>query len=441
MTERFGLILLFLLKGLQMAQDQTKDAPTEMVAAPPSQPPALAVGQNLTSPQAVAEPKPRRTIRSLILPALILAAVGYGGSKAYDWFVEGRFLVSTDDAYVGAETTIVAAKIAAHVIEVPVVNNAVVHAGDLLVKLDEGDYRLAVDAAKDKIATQNATIQRIGSQMDAQKSTMAQSAAQVEAAKAQLAATQADSERAALEYDRSQKLAQTNFGSQQRLEQASADKARTAAALASARASLAGAEAAQGGATANLDVLAAQKVEAEHVRSELETALAKSEHDLTFTTITAPFDGVVGNKVAEIGQYAMPGTRLMALVRKDSAYVDANFKETQLASIHPGQKVDISVDALGTHAIKGVVQSIAPASGSQFSLLPPDNATGNFTKIVQRVAVRIAFPQDALKDDMLLPGMSVVASVRTRDESEPRPTLLGALGFDAHATPAPGARP
>jgi membrane fusion protein (multidrug efflux system) len=438
MTERFSSFELMLLKVPEMAQDQIKDASTAMVAASPNQPSAPNASQGLALPPA-ASPKPRRTIRSLILPAVILAAVGYGGSKAYDWFVEGRFLVTTDDAYVGAETTIIAAKVAGHVTEVPVVNNAIVRAGDLLVKLDQGDYKLAVDAAKDRIATQDATIQRFGSQMDAQKSVMDQTAAQVEAAKAQLAASQADSERASLEYDRSQKLALTNFGSQQRLEQASADKARTAAVLESARAALTGAQAAQSGAKANLDVLSAQRVEAERVRSELETALAKAEHDLTFTTITAPFDGVVGNKVAVVGQYALPGTRLMALVRKGSAYVEANFKETQLASIRQGQKVDISVDALGAQTIEGVVRSIAPASGSQFSLLPPDNATGNFTKIVQRVAVRIALPEQALKDNLLLPGMSVVASVRTRDEGEPKPTLLGALGLDASATPAASA--
>ena len=418
-----------------MAENQSVDAPTAMVAAPQNQPPALAVGQNLAPPAVAMAAKPRRSIRGLILPALVLAALAYGGSKAYDWFVEGRFLVSTDDAYVGAETTIVAAKVAGHVALVPVVNNAVVHAGDLLVKLDEGDYQLAIDAARDKVATQDATIQRIVSQMSAQQAVIAQSAAQVESARAQLAAGQADSERAALEYDRSQKLAQTSFGSQQRLEQANADKARTVATLAAARASLAGVEAAQSGARANLDVLAAQRNEAEHVRGELETALAKAEHDLSFTTIKAPFDGIVGNKAAVMGQYAQPGTRLLALVRKDSAYVDANFKETQLASIHPGQRVDISVDSLGGRVIEGTVASIAPASGAQFSLLPPDNATGNFTKIVQRVAVRIALPAEALKDEMLLPGLSVVASVRTRDESLPKPTLLGALGFEASARP------
>jgi membrane fusion protein, multidrug efflux system len=422
-----------------MAQDQKQDAPTAMVAALQAEAPATATGQSLTAappPASAVKARPRPSIRSFVVPLVILAALGYGGSKAYDWFAEGRFLVSTDDAYVGADTTIIAAKLAGHVTEVPVANNAIVHTGDLLVKLDDRDYRLAIDAAGDKIGTQDATIARIGSQMDAQRAMIAQSDAQVDAARAQLAASRADSERASLEYDRSQKLAQTNFGSQQRLEQASADKARAAATIISAIASLAGVEAARDGAKANLDVLAAQKVEAEHVRGELETALAKARHDLTFATITAPFDGIVGNKVAEVGQYAMPGTRLLAIVRKDSAFVDANFKETQLASIRPGQKVDVAVDSLDGRVVEGVVKSIAPASGSQFSLLPPDNATGNFTKVVQRVAVRIDFPEEALKDNILLPGMSVVASVRTRDENLPKPTLMGALGLEAGARPS-----
>ena len=177
-------------------------------------------------------------------------------------------------------------------------------------------------------------------------------------------------------------------------------------------------------------MLAAQKNEAERTRGELETALAKAERDLGFTTITAPFDGVVGNKAAELGEYVQPGARLLALVPLASAYVDANFKETQLGSIHPGQKVDVAVDAFDGRAIEGVVTSVAPASGSQFSLLPPDNATGNFTKVVQRVAVRIALPAEALQRATLRPGLSVVATVHTRDESLPKPTLLGALGLE-----------
>jgi len=422
-----------------MAQEQIATAPVPIVSSPVIQPAAFA-GPKAAPPPAAAKAPPRRSLRRFIIPAVIVAGLGYGGTKAWDWYVNGRFLVSTDDAYVGAETSIIAAKVAGHIARVPVVNNQVVHAGDLLAELDDGDYRLAVAAARDKIATQDATIQRIASQMTAQQAIIAQTAAQADASRAQLTASQADTERAALEFDRSQKLAQTSFGSQQRLEQSAADKARTAAALAAARASLAGAEAAQSGAKANLDVLAAQKSEAERVRGELETALAKAEHDLSFTRITAPVDGIVGNKAAVVGQYAQPGTRLMAIVRRDSAYVDANYKETQLASIHPGQKVNVAVDSLDGRVIEGTVQSIAPASGSLFSLLPPDNATGNFTKIVQRVAVRIALPQEALRDDMLRPGLSVVASVRTRDESQPKLTLLGALGFEAGARPA-DARP
>ena len=171
-------------------------------------------------------------------------------------------------------------------------------------------------------------------------------------------------------------------------------------------------------------------------RGELDTALAKAERDLSFTRVLAPFDGTVGNKAAEVGNFVMPGTRLMALVPLDASYVDANFKETQLADIKPGQKVDVAIDALGGKVIQGVVSSISPASGSEFSLLPPDNATGNFTKIVQRVAVRVNFPDDVLKAVDLRPGLSVVATVHTRDPDAPKPTLLGALGLEAVASKA-----
>jgi membrane fusion protein (multidrug efflux system) len=415
-----------------MAQDQ------EVTTAAPAAiaPPLLASGGQGGALAPIAKAKPRRSVRSLILPAIILAALGFGGSKAYDWFVNGRFLVSTDDAYVGADTAIITAKVAGHVALVAAADNTKVRAGDLLVKIDDGDYQLAVASAKDKIATQDATIARIGRQVEAQGAVIAQMQAQVVAAQAQLAAGEADKKRAALEFDRSQKLADINFGSQQRLEQAAADRAKTTATLAGSGASAAAAAAAENGARANLDVLSAQKTEAERTRGELETALAKAERDLSFTTIVAPFDGVVGNRAAQLGEYVQPGTRLLALVPLTSVYVDANFKETQLASIHPGQKVDVAVDSLDGRVIEGVVTSVAPASGSQFSLLPPDNATGNFTKVVQRVAVRIALPAEALQSGEIRPGLSVVASVRTRDESLPKPTLLGALGFDASAQSA-----
>ncbi len=384
-----------------------------------------------------ANPAKRSGLRRFAVPVLILAALGYGGKTAYDYFVEGRFLVSTDDAYVGADTSIIAAKAMGHLTAVPVVDNQVVHKGDLLAAIDEGDYQNAADAAQARIGTQDATIARFGRQIDAQGAVIAQAEAQVDAAAAQVKSAAAEVERAALEYGRSFKLAQTNFGSQQRLEQATADRDRTVAALAAAKASQASSLAALDGAKANLDVLKAEKDEAVRQRAELVTALAMAERNLSFTRVLAPFDGTVGNKAAEVGELVQPGTRLMALVPLNASYVDANFKETQLANVKPGQKVDVSIDALDSKIVEGVVSSISPASGAQFSLLPPDNATGNFTKVVQRVAVRVTFPTEVLKEVPLRPGLSVVATVHTRDPALPKPTLLSALGFEAFATRSP----
>ncbi len=378
--------------------------------------------------------QPKRSVKRLILPLILIAGIGYGGNLAYNWFVEGRFIISTDDAYIGADTAIIAAKVAGHIAQVAVPENTAVHAGDLLIKIDDGDYRLAVQSARDKIETQAATIARIGRQIDAQRAVVAQAESQAATVRAQVNAAEADVQRSALEYDRASKLAQSNYGSQQRLEQAQADRDKMIAAKVAAVSAVATADAAIQGAKANLDVLSAQKLEAERGHDELQTSLAKAERDLSFTTIVAPFDGVVGNRAAQFGEYVQPGTRLIALVPLTSTYVDANFKETQLGSIHPGQKVDVAVDSLDGRVVQGTVASLAPASGSRFSLLPPDNATGNFTKIVQRVPVRIALSPDALKSGDLRPGLSVVASIHTRDESEPPPTLLTLLGFGAQAS-------
>jgi membrane fusion protein, multidrug efflux system len=449
MTEPFGHRVCFrggfskMADNVNLAGPDAATSSRAMTAAPassgvPSSAPASA-GVPMPVPGGgapVAKPAPRKRagVRRFIVPALIFAALGYGGKTAYDWFVEGRFLVSTDDAYVGAYTSIIAAKAMGHLTAVPVVDNQVVHKGDLLVSIDDGDYQNAVDSAKARIATQDATIARFGRQIEAQGAIIAQTEAQVASAAAQTKSAEADVARAALEYDRSFKLAQTNFGSQQRLEQATADRDRTAAALAAAKAAQASAAAAFEGAKANLDVLKAQQDEATRQRGELVTALEMAERNLSFTRVLAPFDGVVGNKAAQVGNLVQPGTRLMALVPVNDVYVDANFKETQLADIKPGQKVDVAIDALGGQVVEGVVSSISPASGAQFSLLPPDNATGNFTKVVQRVAVRITFPEEVLKEVPLRPGLSVVATVHTRAPDAPKPTVLGALGLEAFAT-------
>jgi membrane fusion protein, multidrug efflux system len=415
------------------SQDLAAALPASFPAPAARLPHALAHPSAGGPPPVAPAPAKRPGLRRLIVPVLILAAVGYGGKTAYDYFVEGRFLVSTDDAYVGADTAIIAAKAMGHLTAVPVVDNQVVHKGDLLAAIDDGDYQNAVDGARARIGTQDATIARFARQIDAQGAIIAQAGAQIDSAAAQVKSAAADVERAGLEYDRSFKLAQTNFGSQQRLEQATADRDRTIAALAAARASHASAAAALDGAKANLDVLKAQKDEAVRQRNEFVTTLEMAERNLSFTRVLAPFDGTIGNKAAEVGNLVQPGTRLMALVPLNASYVDANFKETQLANVKPGQKVDVSVDALDGQVVEGVVSSISPASGSQFSLLPPDNATGNFTKVVQRVAVRVTFPEDVLKQVPLRSGLSVVATVHTRNPDAPKPTLLGALGLEAYA--------
>jgi membrane fusion protein (multidrug efflux system) len=174
----------------------------------------------------------------------------------------------------------------------------------------------------------------------------------------------------------------------------------------SAHAGLAAAE-------AGLGVLKAQKTELERGKDELETALARAKRDLAFTTVTAPFDGVVVNKAVQLGQLVQPGVRLLALVALDSVYVDANFKETQLERLKPGMKAQIRADAFPGHVIEGQIESVSPATGAQFSLLPPENATGNFTKVVQRVPVRISLPESVRREDLLRPGLSVTVEIDT----------------------------
>jgi len=330
-------------------------------------------------------------------PAAALTTAGYFGSE---WWTTGRFVVSTDDAYVGADTTTLATKISGYVAAVAVDDNQQVHAGDVIATIDDGDYRLAADAARDKVATQSATIDRIAKQVTAQQ-------AAVDQAKAQLASAQAGATRMQLELARQQNLASTQFASRQTLEQAQANRDQAVAAVDSAQAALASA-------AANVDVLKGQQQEAARALNELNTALAKAERDLSFAVIRAPFDGVVGNRAVRMGDYVQPGQRLASLVPLDGVYVDANFKETQLARLRPGETATITVDALPDRKITGTVVSIAPASGSMFSLLPPDNATGNFTKIVQRLPVRLEVPADVAREGVLRPGMSVVVGIDTK---------------------------
>jgi membrane fusion protein (multidrug efflux system) len=363
---------------------------------------AVSFDTDLTTVSA-AKPAYGKLLKRGAIGLALLAGTAVAADFGYHYWTAGRFMVSTDDAYVRANNTTLAAKISGYVATLNVADNSYVHAGDVIATIDDGDYQLAADAAQQKALTQQATVDRIGRQIEAQQ-------AAVDQAKAQLASAQAGQTRAQLELDRQQALAGKEFASKQALETAQANRDQAVAGVQ-------GAQGALDAANANVDVLRAQQQEAVRTLAELRTAQAKAERDLSFAVIRAPVDGVIGNRAVQPGDYVQTGQRLASLVPLDDVYIDANFKETQLARLQPGQPVDVSVDALPDHSVQGTVASVAPASGSVFSLLPPDNATGNFTKIVQRLAVRVQLPAGVTAQRLLRPGMSVVVSVNTKPQA------------------------
>lgn len=344
--------------------------------------------------------KPKRSAKRFVLPVLIVAAIGAGGWYGYEYWTTGRFMVSTDDAYIQGDITAIAPKVTGYIDRIDVVANQRVKAGDPLVTLDNGDYTIAEEQAEAQIATEKLSLDRINAQIVAAKASLQQAQAGKLNAQAVLTNAQAGSVRA-------KQLHATSFASQSQLDDATA-------ALDQAKANIASADAQIAAADANVGVLEAQYKEAEGSIRSLELAKDKAARDLGFTVIRAPVDGVIGNLAAKTGDLVSPGQRLAALVPVNALYIDANYKETQLRDIVVGQKVQVTVDALSGDKFEGIVASIAPASGAVFSLLPPENATGNFTKVVQRVPVRIALPADALASGKLQAGLSVVVDVDTR---------------------------
>lgn len=365
--------------------------------------PKLALAPTAEAPQAAAPVKTQAkrpsVLRRVILGAVIVAAVSGATLYGYDWYVLGRFQISTDDAYVKTDMSQLGTKVSGYVKEIPAAENSLVTAGDIVLKLDDGDYKLAVDAANARIATQEAVIAGFTSQAEAQT-------AEVAAAEARLSSAQASEKNAAANTDRVTQLASRKVASIQSLDDSNLRHDTAVAAITEAQAGILAAK-------AQIDVIAANRVEAERTLDELKTTLAKAQRDLSSTEIRAPFDGIVANRAVEPGQFVQAGTRLMALVPADSAYIEANFKETQITDLHAGQKVSIKVDAISGATFDGEVLSLSPASGSEFSLLPPENATGNFTKITQRVPIKVSVPLVLAKE--LRPGLSVTVTVDTRD--------------------------
>lgn len=343
-------------------------------------------------------------VRKIVLSGVAVAALVGGGFGGWHWWTEGRFIESTDNAYVHSDITVVSPKVSAYVREVRVAENQQVAAGDVLAVLDDQDFTAKVAEAEANVAGQKAALGTIASKLELQRALIAQAAASV-------ASAEAEQRRAQQDFDRTRALANESWASKQKFETADADLRKAVAATDKARAALA-AEKDQVG------VLNASRAETEARLRQAEAALQTARNDLANTVIHAAVDGVVGNRGVQVGQYARPGVQLLSLVPLPDVYVVANFKETQLSRMRPGQTVTVAIDAYPGRRLEGRVESFAPASGSQFSLLPPENATGNFTKIVQRVPVRIALPRDNALAGLLRPGLSVTAEVDTRGSDD-----------------------
>jgi membrane fusion protein (multidrug efflux system) len=349
-----------------------------------------------------------RKVLFIFLPVVVLT-LGAGGG--WYWWSVLRFLQSTDDAYVQSDVSIISPKVEGYIKKVKVADNQEVAEGAVLFVIDDRDFKAKVAQAEAAVAIEEASVASYEARLKLQQSMIEQAAASVESAGADLDRVQQD-------YKRYSALMSTDFASRQRFEQAQADARKGEAAVARSRAAL-GAEQNQ------LAVLRSQQREEEAKLQQARANLQLAQNDLDNTVIRAPVSGVAGNRAGQVGQYVKAGTQLLSLVPLPRVYVTANFKETQLTHIRPGQLAEVSVDAYPDLALEGRIESFAPGSGAQFSLLPPDNATGNFTKIVQRVPVRIALPASGPLVGLLRPGLSVTVTIDTRDNGDGN-GLLGA---------------
>jgi membrane fusion protein, multidrug efflux system len=369
----------------------------------PSAPPAPAAAKAPAS----SPPGSRGTLARLAIPLLaVLAALGFVALATLRWdeWVGAAVVQTTNDAYVKADTTRLSSRVAGEVLKVAVNDFQRVKAGDLLVQIDPADYQAQVAQAEAGVAAAQAAFDNLANQIELQYATIAQG-------EAQQVSAQAQEVEARQEQERQQSLTQTEAGTRQKLEQATAAYARAQADVKASRAVIA-AERHQ------LEVLNGTKKQRAADIEAAKAALAAAKLRLGYTRIAAPFDGVVGARQVQEGDYVNIGSNLIDVVPLPNVYVIANYKETQLTRVKPGQPVDITVDTFSGEKLHGRVERIAPASGSQFALLPPDNATGNFTKVVQRIPVRIALDKGQKLLERLLPGMSVETRIHT-DEAAP----------------------
>jgi membrane fusion protein (multidrug efflux system) len=352
---------------------------------------------------------PRKIGRPLLAGVAAIALLATGTW----WFTEGRWIESTDNAYVQGDIAVLAPRIDGQVASIDVADNQFVHAGDPLITLDPSDWQVRLAQAKASLAEASAAVTTVHQQIVQQQST-------IEAAQAAIAQAAVAQRLASADADRSVALTANGWTSRQANDHAVADQAKAAAALNAAQAQLAAAQ-------QQLPVLRAQAAQAEARQQNAAAAVALANNNLGYTVIRAPFDGIVGNRAVEPGQHVSPGTQVIALTPPaGKLYVVANFKETQLRDMRAGMKVRLIPDIDPGAAVDGRVNSLAPATGALFSLLPPENATGNFTKVVQRVPVKIALdPAEAAHAGWLRAGLSVTAEVDTRGPNAVRLGLFG----------------
>ncbi|MDK4705614.1 HlyD family secretion protein [Rhizobium sp. CNPSo 4062] len=353
-----------------------------------------------------AAPTRSKTPRRLMYGAGLIAIIAAAGYYGHDYWQNGRFEVSTDDAYVQADNSSIAPKISGYLAEVLVKDNETVKAGQPLARIDDRDFRAALDQAKADVAAAQATIQAEQASLDIQQSTIAAARATLDVDKANETFAEQNNKRYA-------SLASNGYAAVQTAQQAASQIAAAQAAIVRDTATLEGA-------IKQVELLKAQIAQATAALQKSEAVQHQAELNLSYTTIMAPVDGTIGNRTLRIGQYVQAGTQLMSLVPTDQAYVVANYKETQLTNVHAGQPVDIEVDMFPGKVFHGHVDSLAPASGQEFALLPPDNATGNFTKVVQRIPVRIALEPQTMNSGELRPGMSVEPSIDTKADAAQR---------------------
>src|SRR5215469_9986672 len=349
----------------------------------------------------VAEPKTRNIraqLRKLLLAGAAVAALSGAVWYGWDYWTVGRFQVSTDDAYVKADNTTIAPKVSGYLVGVLVGDNERVKAGQVLARIDDRDFKVALDQAKADVAAAQATVASKQAQLEVQQSVIA-------AAKATIEVDTATKTFAGQENKRYTDLAATGYGSVQNAQAAQSRSAGAEAAIQRDQANLVSA-------LKQVDLIKAEIAQAVAASARATALQRQAELNLGYTSITAPIDGVVGNRTLRTGQFVQAGTQLMSLVPASGAYIIANYKETQLTNVHEGQKVDVEVDMFPGQVVHGHVDSLAPASGQEFALLPPDNATGNFTKVVQRIPVKIALEGGAPIE--LRPGMSVIPTIETQ---------------------------